>query len=65
MNKKNMAIGEYRAYFLLWTRWYTANMNDTMLQLPHTLAVLAVGSTLVYGYDLWPIHDNKKYYVQQ
>ena len=33
--------------------------------LPHTLAVFAVGSTLVYCYDLRPIYDTKKSYVQE
>ena len=33
--------------------------------LPHTLAVFAVGSTRVYGYDLRSMHDTKKYYVQE
>ena len=33
--------------------------------LPHTLAVFAVGGTLVYCYDLRPIDDTKKYYVQE
>ena len=32
--------------------------------LPHTLAVFAVDSALVYCYDLRPIYDSKKYHVQ-
>ena len=38
-------------------------MSDVIL--PHTLAIFAVGSTLVYCYDLRPIYDTKKYYVQE
>ena len=33
--------------------------------LSHTLAVFVVGSTLVYCYDLRPMYDTKKYYVQE
>ena len=38
-------------------------MNNAIL--PHTLAVFVIGSTLVYCYDLRPIYDTKKYYVQE
>ena len=60
--QKKLAIGEYRG-IVVWTRWYTSNMNNAILL--HTLAVFAVGSTLVYCYDLRPIYDTKKYYVQE
>ena len=33
--------------------------------LPHTLVVFAVGSTIVYRYDLRPIYDTEKCYVQE
>ena len=33
--------------------------------LPHVLAVFAVGSTLVYSYDLRPIYDTEKYCVRE
>ena len=33
--------------------------------LPNMLPVFAVGSTLVYCYELRPIYDTKKYYVQE
>ena len=32
---------------------------------PHTLAVFAVRSTLVYCYDVGPIYDIKKPHVQE
>ena len=38
-------------------------MNNAIL--PHTLAVFAVGSTLVYCYDLRCVYDTKTYYVQE
>ena len=38
-------------------------MNNAIL--PHALAVFAVGSTLVYCYDLRPVYDIKTYYVQE
>ena len=38
-------------------------MNNA--KLPHTLAVFAVGSSLVYCYDLRPMNDPKRYYVQE
>ena len=44
--QKKLAIGEYRG-IVVWTRWYTSNMNNAILL--HTLAVFAVGSTLVYN----------------
>ena len=53
------------AYSIVWTRWYTSNMSNAML--PHTLAVFAVGSTLVpillrlTRYDqVRPIYDTKE-----
>ena len=45
------------AYSLVWTQWYTSNMGNEVL--PHTLAVFAVGSTLVYVYDLLPIYNTR------
>ena len=42
------------AYSLVWTQWDTSNMSNAIL--PHILAVFAVGSTLVYCYDLGPIY---------
>ena len=51
------------AYSVVSTRWYTVDMSNTIL--PHTLsAVFAVGSTLVYCYDLRPMYDTKEHYVQ-
>ena len=38
-------------------------MNNAILQL--TLAVFVVGSSLVYCYDLRPMNDTKKYYIQE
>ena len=38
-------------------------MNNGIL--PHTLAVFAVGSTLVSRDDLRPTYDTKKYYAQE
>ena len=38
-------------------------MNNAIL--PHTFTVFAVGSALVYYYELRPLNDTKKYYVQE
>ena len=53
------------AYSFVWTRWYTYTSNMSNAILPHTLAVFAVGSTLVYCHDLGPMYDTKKFYVQE
>ena len=53
------------AYSFLWTRWYTYTPNINNAILPHTLAVFALGSKLVYCYDLGRMCDTKKYYVQE
>ena len=55
-------MGEYRD-MVVWTRWYTINVSNAIL--PHTVAVVAVGSTLVHCCELRPIYDTKKYYVQE
>ena len=46
---------------MVWTQWFTANMSNAVL--PHSLAVFAVSSMLVYCYDLRPVYDIKKFYV--
>ena len=38
-------------------------MNNAIL--PHTLAVFAVGSTLVYCYDSRRVYDTMTYFVQE
>ena len=60
--QKKLAIGEYRG-IVVWTRWYTMNISNAIL--PQTLAVFAVGSTLLYCYGLQPVYVTKKYYVQE
>ena len=60
---KKLAIGSTAAYSLVLTLWYTSNMSNAIL--PHTFAVFAVGSTLVYCYDLRPMYNTKKYYIQE
>ena len=44
---------------VVWTRWYTVNMSNAILH--DTLAVFAVGITLVLRYDLRTIYDAMKY----
>ena len=66
--QKKLAIGERRGILIsLNTRWYTSDMNNAIL--PHTLAVFAVGSTLVYllllTIYIYLVYDTKKYYVQE
>ena len=46
------------AYSLVWMRWYTSNVSNAIL--PHTLAVFAVGSTLIYCYD--NVKNNTSWY---
>ena len=48
--QKMLAIGEYRGILIVWPRWYTINMSNAILL--HTLTIFAVGSTLVYYYNL-------------
>ena len=63
-HKKSWRQVSAAAYSLVWTRWYTSNMSNAVP--PNTLAVFAVGGTLVYCYELRPsICDTKKPYVQE
>ena len=54
---------------VVYSRWYTPINNMSNAILPHSLTVFAVGSipaTLVYCcYDLRPIYDTLKYYIQE
>ena len=61
--QKKLATDEYRGTLIVWTRLYPSKISNAIL--PRTLAVFAVGSTLLYCYDLRPIYDTKKYYVQE
>ena len=58
-----LARGDYRGILISLDAWYNSDVSNAIL--PHTLAVFAVGSTLVSCYDLRPMYDTKKYYVQE